>query len=274
MVLTLLAALFTALLLCGCGNSLVDSRFVINFPELPPAWPELLGPPRWRVEWIGPAGNRESLETGASGGIEINIPPTQPSPVLAWPFWPARGPGIVPGSFRPAGAIFPFDAAGGRLNLSWQGGIDAFFYHALARASAQAAAQAADQAAGNGSSPDTGLRVPQNFDWPRFRELFEDPGVSAEFRADPWTADWAAIAANVVKSGFDKRRFKPQAREELRVNVSRGPWIGTSPFAAPLLFEEDLPLFPVRPGTESDAWYSADGILRCAGTSWIFRPWE
>ncbi|GHV62471.1 hypothetical protein AGMMS49587_09400 [Spirochaetia bacterium] len=256
--------LLAVLCLCGCGNSLAESCFVLNFPALPPAWTELLGPPRWRVEWINPAGVRTFCETGASSqGIEIEVPPIDASPILAWPFWPNRGqsPGIAPGLFRPAGAIFPFDAGGGRLDLSWQGGVDAFFYHALA--------QAADP-----TSPKTGARVPQNFDWPRFRAVLSDPGVSAEVRADPWTADLRDIAVSVVQSGFDKRRFKPAAREEREIPVPGGPWIGTSPFAFPLLFEDDVPLFPVRPGPESDTWYSAEGVLTCAGTNWMFRGWE
>ncbi|GHV05844.1 hypothetical protein FACS189485_13450 [Spirochaetia bacterium] len=252
-----LAALLIVLLFCGCGDSLGETRLVIEFPDLPPAWAEFFGPPQWRVEWINPAGIRESLETRAPGeGVEVNIHPTMASPVLAWPFWPARG--LSPGIFRPAGAIFPFDAGRGYLHLSWQGGVDAFFYHALLREAA--------------SAPGTGVRVPQNFDWPRFRELFGDPGVSAEVRADPWIADLGDIAARVVKSGFDKRRFKPAPREKLQIPVSKGPWIGTSPFASPLFFEDGIPVFLVRLGTESDTWYSAEGILRCAGKTWIFYP--
>jgi hypothetical protein len=145
--------------------------------------------------------------------------------------------------------------------LSWQGGVDAFFYHALAKASAQAA------------DPKAAVRVPQNFDWPRFREVFADPDVSAKVHADPWTADIRDIAARVVQSGFDKRRFKSVTVEELNIPVSKGPWIGTSPFASPLFFEDGIPIFPVRPGTESDAWYSAEGVLVCAGKTWIFRPY-
>jgi hypothetical protein len=261
-----LGALVTAMFLCGCGNSPVESRFVLDFPALPPAWMELFGPPQWRVEWISPAGTRELRETGAPGeGVEVNIPPIDASPVLAWPFWPNRGQspgiaeGISPGIFRPAGAIFPFDARGGRIALSWQGGVDAFFYHALLRAPDPASAKA-------------GLRVPQNFDWPRFREAFLDTGISEGVRADPWIADLREIAAAVVQSGFDKRRFKPASREELEIPVPRGPWIGTSPFASPLLFEDDLPVFSVRPGLEGDTWYSAEGVLRCAGKTWVFHP--
>ncbi|GHT64028.1 hypothetical protein FACS1894110_02900 [Spirochaetia bacterium] len=252
--------LSAVLLLGGCGNSLVDPRFVLDFPALPPAWTELFGPPRWRVEWISPAGTREFVETSAPGErVEVNISPTEASPILAWPFWPAKG--INPGIFRPVGAIFPFDAAGGRISLSRQGGVDAFFYHALLKAAAAA-------------EETVGVRVPQNFDWPRFRSVFEDPAVSAEVCTDPWTADLRGIAVKVVQSGFDKRRFKPIASVELEIPVSGGPWIGTSPFASPLSFEDTGPVFPVRPGTECDTWYSAEGVLRCAGKTWVFRPWE
>ncbi|GHU55505.1 hypothetical protein FACS189442_3150 [Spirochaetia bacterium] len=264
MALTLSLGLFTALLLCGCGDSLAEPRFVLDFPAPPPAWTELFGPPRWRIEWISPAGTGEFVETRAPGErVEVIISPTGASPILAWPFWPARGIGedISPGIFRPAGAVFPFDAAGGRITLSWQGGVDAFFYHALLKAAAS-------------TEGAVGVRVPQNFDWPRFRSLFEDPSVSAEVRADPWTADLRDIAVKVVQSGFDKRRFKPAARVELKIPVSGGPWTGTSPFASPLSFEDTVPVFPVRPGPESDTWYSAQGVLRCAGRTWVFRPRE
>jgi hypothetical protein len=228
------------------------------------------------------------METGAPGeGVEIDIPPTEASPVLVWPFWPkGQSPGITedipPGIFRPAGAIFPFDIAGGRIDLSWQGGVDAFFYYALLHSAG--AAQAAAQTAGPASTAEEAaaqekaakaarMRIPQNFDWPRFREIFEDPAVSEKIHADPWSADLRDIAAQVVKSGFDKRRFKSVTREELRPAVSSGPWLGTSPFAVPLFFEDDVPVFQVRPGTESDTWYSAEGVLRCAGKTWVFRPW-
>jgi hypothetical protein len=120
-----------------------------------------------------------------------------------------------------------------------------------------------------------GPRLPWNFDWPRFRLLFEDPSVNAEVRADPWLADWQSIAAKIVQSGFDKRRLIPEPRINLTIpfsngannGVSRGPWIGTSPFAAPLLFEAG-PVFPAHPA--ADTWVSREGILRCNTETWIF----
>jgi hypothetical protein len=108
-----------------------------------------------------------------------------------------------------------------------------------------------------------------NFNWPRFRRLFDDPSLNAEVRADPWLADWAGIAAKIVKSGFDKRRLVPEARSSLAVPAGPGPWIGASPFAAPLFFEA-TPVFSVRP--TADTWVSREGVLRCNSEAWIFIP--
>jgi len=170
--------------------------------------------------------------------------------------------------FRPAGGLFPFDARGSTLSLSWRGGVDAMFYRELCAAAAETPSQ-------QSSVP----RLPWNFNWPRFRELYDDSGVNAEFRADPWLADWPGIAAKVWQSGFDKRRLVPQTRREMRVTAPPGPWIGTSPFAAPLYFD-DSPVFPVcAPETVTasypiDTWISTDGILRCTAETYIFLRWE
>jgi hypothetical protein len=265
--------ILAALLLTGCGEPLPDSDFGLVMPPLPPAWGKILGPPAWRVQWINPRGEWELMETGVRQGVAagridpagpglrgIDLPVSGASPVLAWPFWPDLG--VSPGDFRPAGAISPFDVSDGDLILSWEGGVAAFFYRALA------------EAAGAGSSSQAALRRPGNFDWPRFRALLRDPALKESFRADPWTADWKLIARETVESGFEKRRLVPAPRGELAVPVHPGPWISASPFPEPLFFGEGPPVFSVPPGIEPDAWYSAAGILRCAGTSWIFLPWQ
>jgi hypothetical protein len=177
---------------------------------------------------------------------------------LALPFWPEKG--IRPGVFKPAGAIFPFDVSSKTVTLSWRGGVDAVLFWELASAAATSTT--------TGRAVD---RLPQNFNWPRFRQLFDDPSVNAEFRADPWLADWSGIAEKIVRSGFDKRRLVPETRGTLKVPTGPGPWTGTSPFAAPLFFE-DAPVFPVRPA--GDTWVSAEGLLRCNTEAWILREWE
>jgi hypothetical protein len=151
------------------------------------------------------------------------------------------------------------------------GGVDAVLYWELGNASA-----------GEPGTQSSVPRMPWNFNWPRFRGLFTDVSVNAQFRADPWLADWPSIAEKIWLSGFDKRRLVPQAREELPVPVAPGPWIGPSPFAAPLYFTGG-PVFPVRtpasgspPGVSGpvDTWVCAEGILRCNSNAWIFLEFE
>ena len=237
----------------GCGESLADSRYILEMPGLPPAWEVLLGSPYWRVEWLNSEGRAETAIVRGNGGAAVSLPATWVSAVSAAPFWPDRG--LGPGIFRPAGAIFPFDVSGKSLVLSWQGGVDANLYWELAAAC--------------GEAGQNSVRLPWNFNWPRFRRLFAGPTLNADVRADPWLADWSGIAAKIVQSGFDKRRLVPEARSDMEIPVNPGPWIGTSPFAAPLLFEA-VPVFPVRPA--ADTWVSAGGILRCNTETWILLP--
>ena len=247
------------------GGSPIVSRYALKLPDIPQSWEAFPGRPHWKIEWLDTQGRLQRLEIRNGQSAEISLPHTWASAVFAWPYWPELQ--VNPGVFRPAGAIFPFDASGTTLALSWRGGVDAAFYRELAAAAA--------------AEPDIGVsRLPWHFNWPRFRELYDDPGVNAEFRADPWQADWPGIAAKVRQSGFDKRRLVPQARQELRVPLAGGPWIGTSPFAAPLRFS-GIAAFPVRTladkGAASfpvDTWISAQGILRCNAQTYIFLSWE
>jgi len=253
---------FLALLSCAglflnsCGEALTDSGFGLDLPVLPQAWEDVLGSPCWRIEWVNKDGRKEAMTVQGKGGCSLVLPQTWASPVSAFPFWPEKG--LGPGIFRPAGAIFPYDASGGNLVLSWQGGVDSVLYWEMAKAYGD-----------SGKEPDK--KTPMNFNWPRFRRLFDDPSINADVRADPWLADWAGIAAKIVKSGFDKRRLVPEARNALEVQVGPGPWIGASPFAAPLYFET-TPVFQV--GQTSDTWVSKEGLLRCNKKAWIYRNWE
>jgi hypothetical protein len=239
----------------GCGRA--DPACVLKLPEPPPAWTELFGSPQWRIEWINPEGVKESRVT--AGDTEVTLPRTWASPVSAWPFWPDRG--IVPGIFRPAGAIFPFDAGGTDLPLDWRGGVDALLYWELDAAwAAQAGAQTPV------------FRRARNFDWPRFRELLQDPVLSEQVRADPWTADWRHIAETMIRSGFDRRRIVPEETVPVPAPAGEGPWFGVSPFAAPWRAGAgEPPLFPV--GTDTKSYFSAAGTLRINREAWILLPW-
>ncbi|MDR2435096.1 MAG: hypothetical protein LBD47_11090 [Treponema sp.] len=261
-VLIVCAALFPAGCDSGGGGEGIfpalpsQSGYTLQFPAVPPAW-SLLGSPSWRLEWLSPAGEKETATIRDGKRPEISLPETWTSPVIAWPHWPDKG--IGPGVFKPAGALFPFDVSGGNMALSWRGGVDAVLYWELA---------AADTDAARAAVP----RLPQNFNWPRFRDLFtEEGGINADVLGDPWLADWASIAAKIVQSGFDKRRLTPEARKELPVPAGPGPWIGVSPFSEPLLFEGQ-PVFRVR--ETPDTWVSAEGLLRCTQKTWIFLPWD
>jgi hypothetical protein len=253
---SLFLCILPALLASGCGRNLADSSYMLELPDLPPAWRELLGEPLWRIEWISPEGRTESLQTREAP--EITVPPAWTSPVSAWPFWPEKG--IGPGIFRPAGALFPFDAAGDLLRLGWRGGVEALLYWELASAYSAGAETPVP-------------RYPWNFNWPKFRELWDDPEFPEDVRLDPWKVDWKAAAAKIAATGFNKRRIVPEDRTALPIPTFPGPWIGVSPFAPPLIFGEgETPVFPAGPGVES--WFSPAGILHCTAETWILIPWN
>jgi hypothetical protein len=253
--------------LFGCGESFLDSRYKLDLPEIPAAWESLLGRPQWQIEWINVNGHKESKIFPENGRIEIDLPPTLASAVSAYPCWPNMN--INPGIFKPAGAIFPFDVSGKSIVLSWRGGVDAALYWEFLKVAGEVGhkANSASTEIGRAAVP----RLPWNFDWPRFRQLFEDSALKAEILVDPWLADWHNIAKKIVQSGFDKRRLVPEARSGLQVPVCSGPWIGTSPFAVPLLFDAD-PVFPVR--ATADTWVSTEGLLRCNSKAWVLIEWE
>jgi hypothetical protein len=260
------AALAVVLVLAGCGGgggngalpgSISRSAYTLRLPDIPPAWEALLGVPDWRIEWVSPAGSKATRVIRGNAAPEISLPETGTSPVSAWPCWPDRD--IPPGVFRPAGALFPFDVSGADLRASWRGGVDAVLFWELAAATPP-------------DSAPTVPRLPVNFNWPRFRELFaENGGINEAVRQDPWLADWTSIAQKTVQSGFDKRRLVPRSRGELAVPVGNGPWTGTSPFADALYFEAP-PVFPVS--DEAETWISAEGLLRCNQEAWLFLAWD
>jgi hypothetical protein len=147
--------------------------------------------------------------------------------------------------------------------LSWRGGVDAFLYWELAAAKGAGGETPEDRAA---------ARLPENFNWPRFRELFDDETVNKEVQRDPWLVDWQDLAHKIVQSGFDKRRLVPGVCTEMRIFLPPGLWAGTSPFAEPLSFEEGTAVFPVREGV--NVWVSEAGILHCNRETWILLPWQ
>jgi hypothetical protein len=234
--------------LAACGSPF-PARCALDLPQAPETWVSLLGAPWWRIEWVSSDGESCRRDIAPGERIEIQPPATWTNAVLAWPWWPESG--LIPGFFRPAGGLFPFDVDGETLRLSWEAGPDAVFYWELANANSGNAA-----------------RIPANFNWPGFRELFNTDVINEKVRIDPWLADWHYIAEKTVESGFDRRRLVPEASESVNIPVPGGTWYGTSPFAEPLSFTRGtIPIFPVRPGI--NVWVSSEGILRCSGKAWV-----
>jgi len=259
--LTNVFALFACVLLAASCAEHFPSRYVLELPRLPEVWVSILGEPNWKIEWVDPDGYRQTelLKPFAadilSGGSKIiELPVTWANPITAWPYWPHHN--LIPGFFKPAGAIFPFDASGDRLILTWEAGVDAVFFQELVLANE-----------GNNS------RLPSNFDWPRFRELFSPETLSEAVCEDPWLVNWRSVAERTVAGNFDRRRLVPEATTEISIPVPAGTWYGTSPFSSPLVFTEDEPpVFKRRPGM--NVWISQEGILRVDGTVWVLSAWE
>ncbi|QQO11062.1 hypothetical protein [Breznakiella homolactica] len=237
------------LALCGCGEPLLSDSFRLELPVLPVEWTEILGRPRWRIEWIGRDGTWRQEETDFPENLRIGVMAEWASPVAAYPYWPEAG--LNPGDFYPAGALFPFDREGGAIVLTWDGGVPAVFYRELARL-----------------DPDT--RKPEYFDWPRFREVLASPETT--LRTDPWLADWRLIAEKTVQSGFDRRRIVSRYRGSTTAfPPDEGPWACPSPFAPEMTALEEGGLeLPTAAGI--DTYVSYRGIIRCSEGVWAWFP--
>jgi len=240
---------------CGCADR-ISAGYVLELPEVPHPWLSLLGEPMWYVEWIDPDGRKQSKDVPYGTDAEIEIPVTWANPVTASPYWDKLG--LDPKLFRPAGAIFPFDVSfnkkkrDNRLRLSWRAGADAAFYWELLLACGE------DES-----------KLPANFDWLRFRELFNGT-LSKEVCEDPWLVNWRSVAEKTAASSFDRRRLVPEAAVEKSIPVTSGEWYGSSPFSKPIVPENvESSIFPVRPGV--NIWISNEGILRVNGNVWVLN---
>jgi hypothetical protein len=249
----LLSFLFCLMtLFSACTVSPILPSYHPRLPCLPSAWKELLGEPKWRLEWINGEG-REEIWEGGTRPPDLSLIQEWSSPVIAWPYWPEKG--LFPGDMKPAGAIFPWDVSGGDIILSWPAGVDAFFWRELA--------------AGDGGTSGGTLRVPWYFDWERFRELLQSDNVGEAVRLDPWKADWKAIAQKTLASGFDRRRIVPYAVTDIAIPNLGGRWMGSSPFSLPLDFPPEGPM-SLPAGERAETWVSSSGVLRCGGEAWLF----
>ena len=250
-------ALAVIFFLPACENNPVPPAYRPVFPALPEHWMEILGEPHWRLEWVGDGAVWKTADV-YSGQAAPKIPLVNEwsSPILAWPYWPERG--LLPGMMRPAGALFPWDALGQKVDLSWKAGAEAVFWKELARAERPPQPPSASAA----------RRLPWYFDWPRFRELLESENISEPVRKDLWLADWGDIAQRTVNSGFDRRRITSRRYTERIIPEMGNRWISSSPFAPPLEFPPGSGL-SINVTEVTDIWVSSDGILKASVSGWI-----
>jgi hypothetical protein len=231
----------------ACGEPVIHESYRIKFPDLPESWLEVLGEASWHTEWVGKDGAIHSAEVGPGGAAYAGLAQEWTSPVSAWPYWPDKG--IRHGVMKPSGALFPLDVSGNSVELTWSGGVDAVFFWELAALNSE-------------------KRLPHNFNWVRFRELFSGEALNEDILLDPWLADWKAIAEKTAMSGFDRRRINSQKLTSISLTMpASGPWIGTSPFMRVLDWQKDQTV-TLKAGDAVDSYFCPEGILRCSSSAW------
>ncbi|MDR1388666.1 MAG: hypothetical protein LBJ31_01635 [Treponema sp.] len=233
------AALIAGLLavLAACDDRIMRTSVAVRLPEHS-AVDDILGKSRWKLEWKGPSGENNSAWLDG-GGTSISVPAEWPTAVFAWPYWPEKG--IAPGLYYPAGGIYPFDVHGTSMSLDWEGGVDAFFYRELDNAAAARQERRA-----------------QFFNWQRFRTARQSVST---LKADPWLADWAAIARRSASGSFSVTALKAEAAANITFTVpANGPWLSASPFRGDYswLLDEELTL-PASP--RGEFFVCAEGLL-------------
>ena len=244
------------LMLAACDNGTIRAEYRPVLPELPEHWEEHLGKAHWRLEWLDRQGFWQEADI-----LPGNEPPLLPlvhewsNPVLAWPFWPSLN--LLPAMMRPAGAIYPWDVSGGKITLSWKGGVEAIFWKELADSERTTAASQ--------------TRLPWYLDWPRFRTLLAEGNIPENVRQDLWLPDWKDIAQRTVQSGFDSRRIVSRPLSSIRIPALGGLWIGSSPFASPL-YSDSENYMEISVGVITDTWISGEGILKASSSGWVFIP--
>jgi hypothetical protein len=257
------AAIFALLISC---KSPLESAYVLKLPAVNESWVSILGEPVWHIEYLGRDGRIHELDTTASVAVELYDGGS--SFALAEPYWPERG--FARGEFRPAGAVFPLDAEGPELALSWLGGVEAYFWRALAWEGRRA----------------SGNHSPANFNWKKVRALFEDGALSDEILSNPWLVDWDDLAHKTSVAGFDKNRITSEYRvQKTSYGASfYGTWYGASPFADPVEIpwpadtessgEPPPPAsirLPILPTVEF--LFSETGVIRYWHGEPVFRSW-
>jgi hypothetical protein len=242
-------------LFASCEDDrVIRQSYHLKLPPLPEIWQEVLGEASWHIEWAGEDGVIHSMEKIPNGGMSsVEIMQNWTTPVSAWPYWPEKD--IRHGLMKPAGALFPLDVSGSYIKLSWNGGVDAVFFWELA-------------------ALDNEKRLPYNFNWNHFRELFSNADLPEDVLEDPWIADWKAIAVKTATSGFDRRRISGQKRSSRTLTIpADGPWIGVSPFDDGKDWLKDEVVI-VKLSGYVESYFCPTGVLRCSSATWNWLRYD
>jgi hypothetical protein len=202
------------------------------------------------LEWYDSDGKLRQTEC-AGNGTEMSILSEWPGAVLAWPYWPEKG--LAAGFFYPAGAIFPFDVSGETIILCWEAGAEAYFYRELDKA----------------RSPQSSNRVPEYFDWKRFRTFLRKEAPE-EIRTDPWLVNWKDIAEKTIRSGFRTSYVRTEARISTEIIIPHtGPWLSSSPFKQIEFWEKDEKI-TILLSSRPEVFVCPGGMLSASSGTWLW----
>lgn len=259
------AAVLGLLLSGGCAEPVLPARYRPVPPELPAHWRRVLGSGAWRLVWIGKTGRLESAFVPRGAPLpDVEFPQGRQSMILAWPCWPERRLGAE--TMRPAGAIFPHDAHGGTITLTWEAGVEAYLFLLMA-----AVTSPAEDAAVLETAIPAKNRA-WNFDWPRFRALLAGADIPETVREDPWRVDWPYVAQKTIASGFDRRRIKVATVGYTALEITLpagGPWFGPSPFSAVYDWRAGDRV-TINAGQAVETLIAPGGQMRYGGGVWIW----
>jgi hypothetical protein len=236
----------------GCENPLMYSQYQVILPEIPPDWESVLGKPVWQIEWVDANGNWQKIEAAENHAFSFETCNTKINPVIAYPYWPGKN--ISAKTFYPAGAMFPLDVRDDAINLDWQAGIDAQLFVYLSKYNNDEA------------------RVPEQFDWQRFRALLRSGIEDAEIIANPWIVDWEEAAQKIAASGFRSSYIKQRDFAEINVTIPEsGLWISPSPFESGKNWEAGETIL-LNAAKSPSRYISAKGSIIFTEKTWDYFP--
>jgi hypothetical protein len=177
---------------------LAPETVTVVLPAPPEHWMRAFPDLDFQLLYWDAAGAPQRQDAPSAGTVAIPCSRRGNSPVLAFPCSTAD----VSGLLRPAGGLFPIDAEGSVLQLTWRNGPLALLMFRL-----------------------------RSVD--RDTSLF-NAGRLADYMArepDPWALDLDAIAQRIADGTFSASDIDPLPRRDLTVVPGAGQWFLESPFS-------------------------------------------